>query len=397
MLCDVVPMSACHILLGRPWQFHRHVLHDGFKNAYSLVIDKEKIVLNPLPPNQIHKSKPGVGSEEKRDLLMLSETRVERALSKGKQVLASLTLESNKSEEVTPLHPKIIPLISQSKDVFPQDLRPGLPPIRGIEHQIDLIPGAPLPSKAANRCHPQETKELQRQVDELLARGYVKESMSPCSVPTLLVPKKDGLYRMCMDSRTINNITIKYRYPIPRLDDMLDELHGSSIFSKIDLRSGYHQIRMREGDEWKTAFKKKGGLHEWLVMPFGLSNAPNTFMRLMNEVLRPFLGKFVVVYFDDILIYLKNQEDHLHHLEEVFMVLRTLDHWCHYLRPKQFVLITFKPGDVDISSTFNVGDLTTYLEDEEEGNDLRANHIQEGEDEADAMSIQVQEGAHIRA
>ena len=129
VLCDVVPMSACHILLGRPWQFDRHVLHDGFKNTYSLVIDKEKIVLNPLPPNQIHKSKPGVGSEEKRDLLMLSETRVERALSKGKQVLASLTLESNKSEEVTPLHPKIIPLISQYKDVFPQELPPGLPPI----------------------------------------------------------------------------------------------------------------------------------------------------------------------------------------------------------------------------------------------------------------------------
>ena len=183
------------------------------------------------------------------------------------------------------LPPEVTNFLQEYADVFPAEIPLGLPPIRGIEHQIDLIPRASLPNRDAYRTNPKETKEILRQVQDQLDRGYVRESLSPCAVLVMLVPKKDSSWRMCVDSKAINNIIIRFRHPIPRLDDMLDELSGSIIFSKVDLHSGYHQIRMKLGNEWKTTFKTKFGLYEWLVMPFGLTNAPSTFMRLMNEVL----------------------------------------------------------------------------------------------------------------
>ena len=173
-------------------------------------------------------------------------------------------------EDMPPsLPPAVANVLQECEDVFPDDVPPGLPPIRGIEHQIDLILGASLPNRAPYRTNPEETKEIQRQIQVLLDKGYICESLSPCAVPIILVPKKDGSSRMCIDCRAINNMTIR---PIAHLDDMLDELSGSVIFSKVDLRSGYHQIRMQLGDEWKTAFKTKFDLDEWLVMPFGLTN-----------------------------------------------------------------------------------------------------------------------------
>ena len=208
------------------------------------------------------------------------------------------------------------------QDVFPSALPPGLPPAREVDHAIELEPGAPPPSRPTYRMSFQELEELERQLKEYTDNGWIRPSMSPYGAPILFVKKKDGTIRMCTDYRALNKITKKNVYPLPRIDELLDRLQGARFFTKIDLRQGYHQIRIKEADVEKTAFRTRYGHYEYTVLPFGLTNAPATFMGLMNEVFRPLLDKSVVVYLDDILIYSRTWEEHVRHIKEVLDRLR---------------------------------------------------------------------------
>ncbi|GJU46344.1 RNA-directed DNA polymerase [Tanacetum coccineum] len=199
--CEVIPMDAAHILLGHHWQFDRKTKHDGFQNTYSFKKDGVNITLVPFDFRQTQ--------------------------AEGFNLFMKKTVQ---------------PLLREFTDVIPDDIPPGLPAMRDVQHCINFIPGSAIPNRPAYRMNPKGFAELQRQVTELLEKGLIRESMSPCAVPALLVPKHEGTFRMCIDSRAVNKIMIKYRFPIPRLDDLLDQLHGSTIFSKIDLRSRYHHI-----------------------------------------------------------------------------------------------------------------------------------------------------------
>jgi hypothetical protein len=247
----------------------------------------------------------------------------------GEEVLVELGLSGPRKgschqvtahiEEIKPS--EAINVVSEFPDVFPEEL-PGMPPERKVEFAIELIPGTAPISKRAYRESGPELVELKKQIDELSEKGYIRQSTSSWLASVLFVEKKDGTKRICMDYRALNEVTIKNMYPQPRIEDLFDQLRGSSVFSKIDLRSGYHQLRIWLSDIPKRTFITKYGLYEFMVMSFGLMNAPAYFMYLMNSVFMDYLDKFIVVFIDDILKYSQNEKEHEEHLRKVLQRLR---------------------------------------------------------------------------
>ncbi|GJV08357.1 putative reverse transcriptase domain-containing protein [Tanacetum coccineum] len=253
-------------------------------------------------------------------LEVISSIRTQGYIDKGCQVFL---VQMMKKEETVASEKRIedVPVVRDFPEVFPEDF-PGLPPTRQVEFHIELIPGAAPVARAPYRLAPAEMKELAEQLKELSDKGFIRPSSSPWGAPILFVKKKDGSFRMCIDYRELNKLTVKNHYPLPRIDDLFDQLQGSSIYSKIDLRSGYHQLRVREEDIPKTAFRTRYGHYEFQVMPFGLTNAPAVFMDLMNRVCKPYLDKFVIVFIDDILIYSRDEKEHEGHLKTILELLK---------------------------------------------------------------------------
>ena len=257
------------------------------------------------------------GSDPKRNGAMISAVRAARLIDQGCTGFWCYALEVDRDR------PSIsdVPIVRDFADVFPDDL-PGLPPPREVDFAIELEPGTRPISRVPYRMAPTEMAELKAQLEELAGKGYIRPSASPWGAPVLFVKKKDGSLRLCIDYRELNRATVKNRYPLPRIDDLMDQLQGAVVFSKIDLRSGYHQLRVRAEDVPKTAFRTRYGHYEFVVMPFGLTNAPAAFMELMNRVFIDYLDRFVVIFIDDILIYSRSREEHEDHLRIILETLR---------------------------------------------------------------------------
>lgn len=319
----ITQLAQYDIILGKPWLTAHNPAIDWVSNT--ITIERRDIKYILQQPSNIKETISGVS--------LLSALQLKRELRKGTTVFLAVLKEVKEDPAIQAIDDLSLPSddpvwVERMKGVLRDHsaifgkLPKGVPPSRGVEHEIELEPGAKPPYLRIYHMSPLELAEVKRQLTDLIDMGLIQPSKSPYGAPILFVPKKNGKLRMCIDYRALNKITVKNRYPLPRIDELMDQLHGATVFSKLDLQSGYWQIRIAEQDVPKTAFRTRYGHFEWKVMPFGLTNAPATFQHLMNKILQPYLDKFVVVYLDDILIFSKTPEEHLEHVAKVLKVLQ---------------------------------------------------------------------------
>ena len=292
------------IILGMDWLTKHHDIVNCFTKEVEFdVPNQARIVFQ--------------GERKIMSTCLISATKACKMIQKGCEAYLAHVIDTRKTEAKL----EDIPVVNEFQDVFPVELS-GLPPDRDVEFTIELLPGTAPISVTPYRMAPTDLRELKTQLQELLEKGYIQLSISPWGAPVLFVKKKDGTLRLCIDYRQLNRVTIKNKYPLPRVNDLFDQLQGARVFSKIYLRSGYYQLRIANADVPKTAFRTRYGHYEFLVMPFGLMNAPTVFMALMNKVFQPYLDKFVIIFIDDILVYSRDEEEHANHLRLVLQTLR---------------------------------------------------------------------------
>ncbi|KAA0037901.1 pol protein [Cucumis melo var. makuwa] len=300
----VLDMLDFDVIMGMDWLAANHA---------SIDCSRKEVTFNP--PSMASFKFKGGGSKSLPQVI--SAIRASKLLSQGTWGILASVVDTREADVSLSSEP----VVRDYPDVFPEELL-GLPPHREVEFAIELEPGTVPISRTPYRMAPAELKELKVQLQELLDKGFIRPSVSPWGAPVLFVKKKDGSMRLCIDYRELNKVTVKNKYPLPRIDDLFDQLQGATVFSKIDLRSGYHQLRIKDEDVPKTAFRSRYGHYEFIVISFGLTNAPAVFMDLMNRVFREFLDTFVIVFIDDILIYSKTEAEHEEHLRMVLQTLR---------------------------------------------------------------------------
>lgn len=317
----VTKLSGYDLILGKPWLTTFAPSIDWVNNSVRL--ERRGIEHTLTPPRS---------REDSEGARLLTAQQLKRALRQGAPAYLAVLRETQEdSKDNNPMEqavasalPQLRPALESLFKRYAKTLGPmpnRLPPTRDVDHEIELEPGAKPPYLPIYHLSPKELEEVKAQLTDLLEKGFIQPSKSPFGAPIIFVPKKNGKLRMCVDYRALNKLTVKNRYPLPRIDELMDRLQGATVFSKLDLQSGYWQIRIAEADVPKTAFRTRYGHYEWKVLPFGLTNAPATFQALMNRVLAPYLDRFCVVYLDDILIFSNSPEEHAEHLRLVLQAL----------------------------------------------------------------------------